>query len=398
MQVPPITLPDAFLDTLQTVARQTWGRAAPEGNALVAAVREVSHHYNHEREGGLELGGQVPALAARLRFFLPRDMFKVWGPLAELSAAGLLPAGPTWRVLDLGAGLGTTTLGIASYAAFSGAARNLDVQAIDLDAQALGVMERLLSGPLPLPAAKVRLTRHIADFAAPLAVEGRFDLVIAGLSLNELSAPEAESEEEIEQARAERMLRWVAGAAERLTPTGALVIIEPALRTTSRVLQRVRDRLEAADAGPFVFAPCLGITRCPLLARERDWCHASFPFDYPEALKALAKASGLRQSDPTFSYLTLRPRQGNLSTLAMAGLAPARVVGGPIRTKGKLELDLCGQREFTRLVSLDRHRDKRSDRLATVTRGTVVTLPEQVLAAEKRPLRLPKDILPEPLT
>ena len=92
--------------------------------ALIEEIRRLSLRYT--RRGG-DLRLQSSELAARLRFFLPRDLPKIGGPLAELGAAGLLPPGPVWRVLDLGAGLGATSLGVSAFARASGAAIGLHV-------------------------------------------------------------------------------------------------------------------------------------------------------------------------------------------------------------------------------------------------------------------------------
>lgn len=394
MQLPTITLPDAFLETLRAVATDAFGRAAPDGDALAAAIREVSHHYNLERDRVTDLSGQTAALTARLRFFLPRDLFKIWGPLAELQAAGQLPSRRPWRVLDLGAGLGTTTLGIATFAAATGTATGLRVQALDVDDRALSVMASLLGRDLPLPTVSVSLSTRAVGIERLPTLDGPYDLVVAGLSLNELTAATSSGQSEAEQA--DQLLTWIDGAMKNLAPGGAMVIVEPALRKTSRVLQHIRDRVQARTSAPWVFAPCLGIAQCPLLERPRDWCHASIRFPFPRALSELAKAAGLRQSDPTFSYLTLLPREASLARIGDAERRPLRVVGGPRASKGKLELDVCGEDRYTRLISLDRHRDKRSDVLPQVTRGTVLAVPAQVLMQDPglKHLRLPPDVRP----
>jgi len=101
----------AWTALIDGLAPRLLGRDDRTGEPLAAQVGRVSELYTSQRHA---MDGASGALAARLRFFLPRDLAKVAGPLGELGRA--LPAGPRWRILDVGAGLGTTTLGVAALA------------------------------------------------------------------------------------------------------------------------------------------------------------------------------------------------------------------------------------------------------------------------------------------
>ena len=89
--------------------------------------------------------------------------------------------------------------------------------------------------------------------------------------------------QEGEQA-AERCAAWLARLCELLSDDGALIVLEPALRAQSRALQRVRGVLASVAGPPHVFAPCLHRGACPLLERERDWCHEQLPLPLPQAV------------------------------------------------------------------------------------------------------------------
>ncbi|MCZ7677503.1 MAG: hypothetical protein M5U28_01485 [Sandaracinaceae bacterium] len=102
------------------LAPRLLGREDRTGAALAAQVSHLSELYTRERQA-IELAGRDAA--ARLRFFFLRDLPKIQGPLAELAAVGALPAGEVWRVLDVGAGYGTSFLGAAELATRAGAAR-----------------------------------------------------------------------------------------------------------------------------------------------------------------------------------------------------------------------------------------------------------------------------------
>src|SRR5690606_20883744 len=166
------------------------------------------------------------SLAARLAFFMPRDLLKVSGPLMALSRMGAMPgAGGTLRVLDLGAGLGGSCLGVAAYAAQTGAAARLHVVAVDRDARALGELTRLAADAASLGLVPVGVEARATDLRAPSAWRGGpYDLILLGLALNEDEAAAAEEA---------RLLRALCAL---LAPGGALIVLEPALRETTRAL------------------------------------------------------------------------------------------------------------------------------------------------------------------
>ena len=327
----------AWVSLIDGLAPRLLGRDDRTGDALVAQVRRVSELYTRERHA---LDQATSALAARLRFYLPRDLMKITGPLGELAEA--LPERTTWRVLDVGAGLGTTTLGLATLAKERGVER-LEVTALERDAASLDVFRSLAraaetAGLVPSIVLDAR-TNDLTS-GAPPNLHG-FDLVLMGLTLNELHRRlEDTARLDAHEALLRDLLR-------RLEPDGSLIVLEPAMKDSSRTLQRLRGRL--ADA---VFAPCLRAGECPLLRRDRDWCHAALPLELPAPLAAIARAAGLRRERLSYAYLTLRPDGRRLSGHGDA--SALRIVGGPVLTKGKTEWDGCGPVGLVRLRRLDR--------------------------------------------
>jgi len=281
----------------------------------------------------------------------------------ELVATGALRGGPTMRVLDIGAGLGATTWGVARALEAAGMVGAVEATWIDSDAHALEVAMAIARGRAGKGAVEVR-AQGMPRAIGPFDDLPRYDLVLAGQVLSELDvgAPD--------DARVERHADLLATWLERhVEPHGSLVVVEPALRDRSRHLHRVRDALVVS--GATVFAPCLHAAGCPALARETDWCHEDLDVDLPDWLAPVARAAGLRREGLTFSYLVLR-RDG--STLASHIAVPAsatrlRVVSGGIRSKGKREAFLCGEldrggQDGQRVVA--RARVMRLDRDATV--------------------------------
>ncbi|HWM86210.1 MAG TPA: small ribosomal subunit Rsm22 family protein, partial [Kofleriaceae bacterium] len=282
--------------------------AALAPGALGRAVVARSLRYTSERElldAPLDGPAESADLAARALFFAVADATKVMVPLAELERGRLLPARAPLRLLDLGAGAGAMTLGAAAYLAGIGRALDLSVVAIDRDRGALALFEgaaRHLAQALGGRIALERRADLLRDAALP---PGAYDLVLAGGVLNELD----------EATRISLVERGLTA----LDEGGALVLIEPALRETSRDLHRLRDHLLASGRA-HVFAPCTrAVAPCPALARERDWCHEDRPLALPPRAARLAQATGLRQGGMKFAYLVLR-RAGD----PLAAVDPSR--------------------------------------------------------------------------
>jgi len=178
----------------------------------------------------------------------------------------------------------------------------------------------------------------------PEGVEGRFDLVVAAHLLNELPLGL--------DARARLVLGWVD---ELLEPDGTVLLVEPALRQTSRDLLAVRDRL--LGAGLFVVSPCLWQGPCPALAKERDFCHAAAP----------AVAQGRSRVD--FSYLVVS-RRGTPD----ANAELFRMVSDPMKDKGRLRWFGCGPSGRLLITRLDRDQSASNQALERAARGDVVWL------------------------
>jgi hypothetical protein len=240
--------------------------------------------------------------------------------LAELYGPGDRAPG---RALDLGAGTGAA--GAALRTRFGD---RLEVVAVD----------RVAAGGIV-----------VADLARELPrVEGRFDVLVAAHLLGELflaDAPETRAD-----ARARRVLAWCRAF---LAEGGRAILIEPALRETSRGLLELRDRLLAA--GLHVVAPCFWAGPCPALARERDWCHDAAPAQ-----------PGTPGSRVDFSYLVL-------STEPPAPAPPARVrvVSDQLVEKGRLKIFGCGPNGRQAYVRLDRAASPANAGFDRLARGDV---------------------------
>ena len=238
------------------------------------------------------------------------------------------------RVLDLGAGTGAVGQAVRDF--FGAATR---VTAVDrIAAPGVVTADLAASGPLR-------------------GVAGPFDLIIAAHLVNELFRQQPLAQRVA--ARASRILSW---AQTLLAPRGTFIVLEPALRETSRELLAVRDQLVAA--GWTVVAPCLWQGPCPALARERDWCHdAVSPSD--------AGRDGPARVD--FSYLALR-RAPPGAEVAPGDPTLFRIVSDPLVEKGRLRFFGCGPAGRHALVRLDRHRTEANRTFDHLARGDLARI------------------------
>jgi ribosomal protein RSM22 (predicted rRNA methylase) len=367
--IPPTS--EAWLARIDAAARAEFGRDDLAGEALAAAVRGVSEAYRRQHGSPASLISDRATLCARLRFFLPRDLPKIQAPLAELAAVSALPSAPVLRVLDVGAGLGTTGLGAAAFLLEQAGATRVEIDAFDRDPAALAIAARLAALAAPAFSGQLALRAHHAPLGDALLARARppYHLVLLGFVLNEIGDVEAGAQSDV----VAHHHRWLARLCELLAPDGALIALEPALRAQSRTLQEVRGRFASADGPPYVFAPCLHRGACPLLERERDWCHEQQPLALPPAIAATARAAGLRAAELSYSYLTLHRAPRSLRELDRDPSARLyRVTSSALASKGKIELALCGAGPARKLRRLDRRRDDDNRALDDARRGDVL--------------------------
>jgi SAM-dependent methyltransferase len=367
------SLPPNLMALVDEVARQVLGANDAPGPALAHRVRELSSVYTRQA-GDVGHASATELAAARLRFFMPRDLLKIWGPLSELHRAGLLPTDRPWRVLDLGAGYGATSLGVAAFAAELGVAE-VHLVAVDTDPLALRCLEALASRAEAHGLPRIHLRTARGDASAAASHGEPFDLVTLGFVLNELPSIAARAD-------------LVRLAAKQLAEGGSVVILEPALRETSRALEALRDSLladtaprSAAEHAPLtVFGPCVHQAPCGMLSRERDWCHEDVPFRLPDPLAAVARDAGLRYEGLTYSYLTLRRSTAQTAEPpSRAAHAPEanlrlRIVSAPLPSKGKCEVWGCGEAGLVKLMRVDRDASDQNAAFSSLRRGAVATV------------------------
>ena len=335
-----------------------WRRGRGDAPLSPREVRSVARGVERLRAGltgARSLAGErylddPELLGAYLLFYWPISYAQGRSVLGELRARPK-------SALDLGAGPGP--LGFAALDA--GVA---EVLAIDRSKPALALARELaLSGK-----ASLRVRAWSAFGQLP---DGTYELILAGHFLNELRGRPA-------SARADLM----ESAAAKLRPGGSLVIIEPALRETSRELLAVRDVL--VERGFAVRAPCLFRGACPALARPSDWCHAERDWAPPELTLEIAKAAGLRKEALKFAYLVLSPKDEPWAN--PPGGEVYRIVSEPLPGKGRQRLMGCGPTGRMGLALADKNNTPENVVFRELLRGDLVRLEGASSAGDGRAL------------
>jgi hypothetical protein len=309
-------------------------RAAPPGSAGAHKPDERGSAIHQGLVGARALVGTPYLADPALRREYARDIApRTRAALSKILSEAFPGGGPApRRALDLGTGTGAA--GEALQAHFGDA---LDVVGVDRVA-ADGVVTANLAVELP-------------------AVEGRFDLIVAAHLLGELYV-ERPADQRV-AARARRVRAW---ATALLARGGTMILLEPALRDTSRELLGVRDQLLAVSDLEIV-APCFWAGPCPALANLRDWCH--------DAAQAQTPSGPGMPSGPRvdFSYLVLREAK------RVPGGEPLyRIVSDPLPEKGRLKLYGCGASGRHPFIRLDRHAAPGNAAFAELSRGDVARI------------------------
>ncbi len=329
---------------------------AEETRLLGGALRKLTHGLGATRSlAGSGYMNDHALLGAYLLYFWPVSYEQVKYCLAQ---AGFTHNRPPQRALDIGAGPGP-----ASCLLYDLGAR--DVTAVDRSMPALQVARTLAADrSLRLP---VEIWDGETKQPLPQAIRP-YDCIVASHLLNELWS----GGEDRVAKRVELVKRIMASVKH----TGALVIIEPALRSTTRDLLAVRDQL--LEKGLNVRAPCFTAQPCPALAEPESTCHVSARFRPPPLLDDIARNVGPHREALRMSYLVVTHAPGEAVPVREDTF---RVVSEPLTNKaGRLRVLLCGPKGRVSLSADPREKHPALAVLQKLQRGAVV----RVSGAESR--------------
>ena len=358
---------------LQAITQVTEKTGASQAK-VVQAIGELSRLFTKERTALNRPYMDDPALAsAYLQYFLPVNLAKIQVLLDEMPAVA---ANERFSVLDVGSGPGTGALAVLDWWLRRNQGTEPSVMAVDETPTALGHARALWDEYCRRTGVRnAGLGTCIGDVERGVWIEtirqkAPFDLIMLVNCLNEMYS---EAKDQI-AARAD----LVAELLLLLASSGTLMIVEPALRETSRALHQVRNRL-LQEKRCAVYSPCLHENDCPALINPDDWCHEERMWETPAVIKQIDAQVGFIKDALKFSYLLLR-KDGR--TIVDRRPDVYRVVSELREMKGEKRAWLCNQ--------LGRQEVGRQDRLASPQnasfdqwqRGAIVQI-EQIARKEK---------------
>ena len=313
----------AFVDALQLLVPPP----PPERLARDAGV--VSAIYNSFLDE--QAAGRPDLSDARLHYFMPTDLAKIWLPFGELAGALELPRRKMISILDLGAGTGTASIGLVMLLAKLGFEGKLSLTLVEPDR----TVARL--APAALGALKDVCDLRFRESVRGDDVDGflrarlpeRFDLVLMLDVLTEMF-PRDDYVAGV-GALATRLLK------DKVKRTGFLVLVEPALKKVSELLSQVGT--EHARSGGAVYGPCPTGGRCPAIERKGGFCFHSAVVPMSPLLQSVSARCGLARHEVNFSYLSISP-SGRMPP-APAFESWGRIVSFPRRVKKGFNYHVC---------------------------------------------------------
>jgi ribosomal protein RSM22 (predicted rRNA methylase) len=357
---------------------------------IAKGVEELSNLYTRQRQRlSSELLKNADLRKAYLGYFLPCNLVKVRRIFQEILAhpQGAAHFTGRRRLLDIGCGPGTNLLGFLSLLVEGTVLPDsLECVALDSVRENLQDAEHLFSRYSD----RLKQSRDIAPLrtyqtelshAPSLTLKEPFDFVVFGNILNEMFL--------YQKDRIQKRCELVAGLAQKwLSRDGFLILLEPALKETSRELLLLRDcLLDRTDLR--VYAPCVHNLHCPAVAPENfsDWCHEDRSWVSPRLIQAIDALVGNRKESLKYSYAVFNRlglsvaeaahwrqarNKGNSSSTGEFGSQVWRVVSERLEEKGKSFAYFCGVEGRARVTRLQKHGSENNQDFGKLERGQVV--------------------------
>lgn len=338
------------------------------------AVSELSRLFTKDRRRlSRSYMDDKPLRAAYLQYFLPVNLAKIQVLLNEMPTPEPVKC---FSVLDLGSGPGTGALAILDWWQQLGLPHALSVTAVDGSMVALEQARQLWDrycqaidvGEVSLQACVEDLER--GAWGDQVRQNGPFHLIIIANCLNEVYVNRQDS--------IERRVGLVGEALSLLAHNGTMMIIEPALRETSRALHQVRDRL-LQEKRCMIYSPCLRESHCPALVKPDDWCHEERAWDPPVSIQKIDDKVGFIKDALKFSYLLLR-KDGKTVTARRPDVY--RVVSEVRELKGEKRAWLCNETGRFEVGRQDRLASSQNAAFDEWHRGAIVQI-ERIMRKEK---------------
>ncbi len=306
----------SLLVAYELVLKQVLPLRASHARDLPSAIQSLSAALTNERAAGPKPGylSDPRMLSAYAWYFLPWNLYRLTRLVRGLALD--IPDGAV--VIDAGAGP-LTFIQALWIAAPHLRSRRLTFVCLDRSRAALALGRELY---LALAGDNTPWRVETVREELPRLPRAGADLLVCANVLNELAARRSSS-------LSDKTARMAESLTAGLAPGGRLLLVEPGVRASGKLLSKVRESL-VEEAGLPLLAPCPHPGPCPLAARGTGtWCH--FTVDavgVPAWLETLSRRTGLPKRDVSLSFLFAGGQPGR------ADPALGRVVSNPFPVPG----------------------------------------------------------------
>lgn len=235
-----------------------------------------------------------------------------------MSLIGELPNTPR-RVLDVCSGPGAFAFAALRHGADEVYATDQSTTALSLASEVVGRYGLSLT------------MRHWDCLKSPLPVEGKFDLITLGHSLEELFP-------NTKKGWPEDQHRFISMLLNRLTPDGYLLIVEDSFETANRRVLELRDRL--VQEGVPVQAPCIWRGNCPSLKTQKSPCYAQRELSKPYLIREIQRGADIKLGSLKMTYIIFKNPESKWPELPEGNFY--RIISPPVEVHQSKRFYLCG--------------------------------------------------------
>ncbi|WP_419783242.1 small ribosomal subunit Rsm22 family protein [Maridesulfovibrio sp.] len=289
-----------ILDNYIKILQKTVPLKSKHSNELPYAIRDLSRDLTGERSSlSNDYMGDPRSLNAYLRYFLPWNLYR----LARLFQGLDIKLPDNGIVVDLGAG--PLTVAQALWIARPDL-REKKLTFINVDRTPKPMREgaklfTALAGensPWRMVNVKGGSTSKLREKAHLLVTANMVNEASAGTRIPLPVWAE----------------KFCLSMVHKLAPEGRMLIIEPGIRRSGRVLSVIRQ--EFVDAGFPVLGPCTHTEECPMNGEKgKAWCHFNFDSDHaPAWLQKLSAQCRLEKNNVSLSFLYVGLRKEEVET------------------------------------------------------------------------------------
>ena len=254
------TYPTELEDWWWNQAVQKWPEYGEEKiiNLIRKEVITQSDRFNKTRSFDPQsYGARDLSLLTYGNFFFPRTWNAMTVSIAEaFSYRGWSkPKKGPIRVLDIGSGSGASGLSVLHFLKKFKVPNPVTLDAWDYSGKSLAFLKNIHSRNSQLwPQTKVTTQRTDLRDPRQKNVKERFDLILVGYSLNEIS----------QCSELEECVHRIESLADLLSPNGFMIITEPADKNTCMTLQSIATAVSTNSKKLYNHAPYFNGLQCPL--------------------------------------------------------------------------------------------------------------------------------------